>query len=160
LKPHGRAAVVIKNTFLSNGDAAALRKELLESCNLHTGLDCPQGTFQGAGVKTVVLFFEKGAPTRDVWFYQLDPGRSLGKTTALTDDDFEDFVKLQAKRENSEKSWIIKAADIDPNSFDLSAKNPQKKEEVAYREPEAIIEEMLALDAESAEILQNIRGML
>jgi len=160
LKPHGRAAVVIKNTFLSNGDATALRKELLESCNLHTVLDCPQGTFQGAGVKTVVLFFEKGAPTRDIWFYQLDPGRTLGKTTALTDDDFEDFVKLQAKRENSEKSWIVKATDIDQNSFDLSAKNPTKKEEIACREPEEIIEEMLALDAESAEILQNIRGML
>lgn len=78
--------MVIKNTVLSNGDAAALRKELLATCNLHTVLDCPSGTFQGAGVKTVVLFFEKGAPTRDIWFYQLDPGRSLGKTTVLTGD--------------------------------------------------------------------------
>jgi len=59
LKAGGRGAVVIKNTFLSNSDnaAKALRKELLESCNLHTVLDCPQGTFLGAGVKTVVLFF-------------------------------------------------------------------------------------------------------
>jgi type I restriction enzyme M protein len=63
LKAGGRGAVVIKNTFLSNGDAASLRKHLLSSCNLHTILDCPSGTFQGAGVKTVVLFFEKGAPT-------------------------------------------------------------------------------------------------
>ena len=47
-------------------------------------LDCPGGTFQGAGVKTVVLFFEKGSPTRRVWFYQLDPGRNLGKTTRST----------------------------------------------------------------------------
>jgi type I restriction enzyme M protein len=62
----GRAGVVIKNTFLSNTDNASvsLRKLLLESCNLHTVLDCPSGRFQGAGVKTVVLFFEKGAPTR------------------------------------------------------------------------------------------------
>ncbi|MBV9678410.1 MAG: N-6 DNA methylase, partial [Acidobacteriaceae bacterium] len=59
----GRAAVVIKNTFLSNTDNASisLRKLLLESCNLHTILDCPGGTFQGAGVKTVVLFFKKGS---------------------------------------------------------------------------------------------------
>jgi type I restriction enzyme, R subunit len=48
-------------------------------------LDCPGGTFQGAGVKTVVLFFEKGAPTRKTWFYQLDPGRNLGKTNPLND---------------------------------------------------------------------------
>jgi len=66
LKAGGRGGVVIKNTFLSNTDNAsvALRKLLLESCNFHTVLDCPGGTFQGAGVKTVVLFFEKGAPTR------------------------------------------------------------------------------------------------
>jgi type I restriction enzyme M protein len=81
LKAGGRAAIVIKNTFLSNSDGAAraLRQELLESCNLHTVLDCPGGTFQGAGVKTVVLFFEKGAPTRKVWYYQLDPGRNWGR---------------------------------------------------------------------------------
>ena len=59
LKAGGRAGIVIKNTFLSNTDNASvsLRKLLLESCNLHTVLDCPGGTFQGAGVKTVVLFF-------------------------------------------------------------------------------------------------------
>ena len=81
--------MVIKNTFLSNSDNAskALRKELLESCNLHTVLDCPSGTFLGAGVKTVVLFFEKGAPTRKTWYYQLDPGRNMGKTNPLSDDD-------------------------------------------------------------------------
>ena len=58
----------------------ALRKKLLLECNLHTVLDCPGGTFLGAAVKPVVLFFEKGSPTKKVWFYQLDPGRSLGKT--------------------------------------------------------------------------------
>ena len=91
LKAGGRGAVVIKNTFLSNSDNAskALRQELLESCNLHTVLDCPSGTFLGAGVKTVVLFFEKGAPTRKVWYYQLDPGRNMGKTNALNDDDLQ-----------------------------------------------------------------------
>jgi type I restriction enzyme M protein len=66
LKAGGRAGIVIKNTFLSNTDNAsmALRKELLENCNLYTVLDMPGGTFQGAGVKTVVLFFEKGARRR------------------------------------------------------------------------------------------------
>ena len=76
-----------------------LRRELLASCNLHTVLDCPSGTFQGAGVKTVVLFFDKGAPTRKVWYYQLDPGRSLGKTNPLNDDDLKDFVARQASFE-------------------------------------------------------------
>src|SRR5262249_40031027 len=75
LKAGGRAGVVIKNTFLSNSDNASisLRKMLLELAELHTILDCPGGTFLGAGVKTVVLFFEKGAPTKKIWYYQLDP---------------------------------------------------------------------------------------
>ncbi|NCQ26545.1 MAG: N-6 DNA methylase, partial [Armatimonadetes bacterium] len=126
VKAGGRAGVVIKNTFLSNTDNAAvsLRKLLLESCNLHTVLDCPGGTFQGAGVKTVVLFFEKGAPTRKIWFYQLDPGRNLGKTNPLNDDDLAEFVELQKTFADSPKSWTVDAASIDPTTFDLSVKNP------------------------------------
>ena len=119
LKAGGRGAVVIKNTFLSNGDNASvgLRKLLLESCDLHTVLDCPSGTFQGAGVKTVVLFFEKGAPTRKVWYYQLDPGRNLGKTNPLNDDDLAEFVELAKTKADSPKSWSVDAADIDPTTW-------------------------------------------
>jgi type I restriction enzyme M protein len=162
LKAGGRAAIVIKNTFLSNSDNAsrALRQELLENCNLHTVLDCPSGTFQGAGVKTVVLFFEKGAPTRRVWYYQLDPGRSMGKTSALNDADLAEFVTLQASFAESEKSWSVDAGSIDPASFDLSVKNPNEAEEILLRDPQHIIAEILRLDAESAEILEGIRGLL
>jgi type I restriction enzyme M protein len=162
LKAGGRAAIVIKNTFLSNMDGAAraLRKELLEGCNLHTVLDCPGGTFQGAGVKTVVLFFEKGAPTRKVWYYQLDPGRNMGKTNSLNDDDLTEFVALQASFVESEKSWSIDVARIDWAGFDLSVKNPNKAEEDAFRDPQDIIAEILALDLESASILEGIRGLL
>jgi type I restriction enzyme M protein len=162
LKAGGRAAIVIKNTFLSNTDNAsvALRKELLEAAELHTVLDCPQGTFQGAGVKTVVLFFEKGAPTRDIWFYQLDPGRSMGKTNPLNDDDLAEFIALQATRATGDKSWLINRADLDEATFDLSVKNPNAPEAAALRTPEDIIADMLARDAETAEILESIRGML
>jgi len=162
LKAGGRGAVVIKNTFLSNSDnaAKALRKELLESCNLYTVLDCPQGTFLGAGVKTVVLFFEKGAPTSKIWYYQLDPGRSLGKTNPLNDDDFKEFVELQASFAESEKSWLVNSGDVDQGTFDLSVKNPNTPEEAPLREPEEIIAEIVALDAESAKIIEGIWGML
>jgi type I restriction enzyme M protein len=162
LKAGGRAAIVIKNTFLSNTDNAsvALRKELLENCNLHTVLDMPGGTFQGAGVKTVVLFFEKGAPTCKIWFYKLDPGRNLGKTNPLNDDDLNDFVALQAKFANSENSWTIEAKKIDTATYDLSVKNPSKVEEAALRHPKDIMAEIAALDAESANILAGIGRML
>jgi type I restriction enzyme M protein len=162
LKAGGRAGIVIKNTFLSNTDNAsvALRKELLENCNLHTVLDMPGGTFQGAGVKTVVLFFEKGAPTRKIWFYKLDPGRNLGKTNPLNDDDLKDFVALQAKLKDSENSWAVDTKSIDKATYDLSVKNPNKAGKVELRDQKDNIVEMAALDAESAAILKNIEAML
>ncbi|PYP82645.1 MAG: type I restriction endonuclease subunit M [Candidatus Angelobacter sp. Gp1-AA117] len=162
LKAGGRGGMVIKNTFLSNTDNASvsLRKLLLESCNLHTVLDCPSGTFQGAGVKTVVLFFEKGAPTRKIWYYQLDPGRSLGKTNPLNDEDLAEFVKLQKTFADSPKSWSVAAKSIDQKTFDLSVKNPNGGEEIAHRSPQAIMEEIAALDAESAKVLESIKALL
>jgi type I restriction enzyme M protein len=162
LKAGGRGGVVIKNTFLSNTDNASvnLRKLLLESCNLHTVLDCPGGTFQGAGVKTVVLFFEKGTKTRKVWFYQLDPGRNLGKTNPLNDNDLAEFVKLQKTHAESPKSWSMDAKDIDPKTFDLSVKNPNDGEEIKHRSPREIMKEIAALDSESSKVLGKIKGML
>jgi len=114
LKAGGRAGLVIKNTFLSNTDNASIgiRKLLLESCNLHTILDLPGGTFQGAGVKTVVLFFDKGSPTRKIWYYRLNPGRNLGKTNALNDNDLKDFVEAQKTLAASPNSWSIDVARI------------------------------------------------
>jgi type I restriction enzyme M protein len=109
LKAGGKAGVVIKNTFLSNTDNAtvAIRKTLLESCNLHTVLDLPGGTFTGAGVKTVVLFFEKGKATQNVWFYSLNLDRNLGKTNPLNENDLAEFVELQKTFADSENSWSI-----------------------------------------------------
>ena len=162
LKAGGKAGVVIKNTFLSNTDNAsiAIRKQLLENCNLHTVLDLPGGTFTGAGVKTVVLFFEKGSATKKVWFYQLNLDRNLGKTNALSEKDLAEFVELQKTKKDSANSWTINVKDIDQNSFDLSAKNPNKKEETALRQPRQILEEMKALDEESADILNSILELI
>lgn len=162
LKKGGRGAIFIKNTFLSNADNASreLRKELLTSCYLHTILDCPSGTFQGAGVKTVVLFFEKGKPTEKIWYYQLDVGRNLGKTNPLNDDDLAEFVEFQQSFKVSEKSWLVDIAKVDKESYDLSVKNPNTPEEEALRVPSAILEEIATLDEESAQILANIRQIV
>lgn len=162
LKAGGRAGVVIKNTFLSNTDNASvsLRKLLLESCDLHTVLDLPGGVFTGAGVKTVVLFFEKGPKTKKVWYYQLNLDRNLGKTNPLSEKDLAEFIVLQKTKAESVNSWSVKIADVDKNTFDLSVKNPNKKEEAALRSPVEILEEMKTLDEESAEILKNIWGLI
>ncbi len=162
LKAGGKGGIVIKNTFLSNTDNASvsLRKLLLENCNLHTVLDLPGGTFTGAGVKTVVLIFEKGAATKKVWFYQLNLGRNLGKTNSLNENDLADFVELQKTFADSENSWSVDISEVNKTTFDLSAKNPHKKEETGLREPQEILDAMKALDEESAEILNSIFEMV
>ena len=162
LKGGGRGGVVIKNTFLSNTDNASvsLRKLLLETCELYTILDLPGGAFPGSGVKTVVLFFQKGAPTGKVWYYQLDPGRNIGKTYPLNDDDLAEFAKLQKALAKSSKSWIVDIAAIDKTTFDLSVKNPNGGSELNYRSPKEIIDEIASLDAESSKTLQAIRRLL
>ena len=169
LKAGGKAGVVIKNTFLSNTDNAsvAIRKLLLESCNLHTVLDLPGGTFTGAGVKTVVLFFEKGAPTKKTWFYQLNLDRNLGKTNPLNEKDLADFVELQKLAQSgaegkaeSENSWTVKIKDIDQTTLDLSAKNPNTPEEAPLRQPQEILKAMKDLDKESEVVLNSILDLI
>ncbi len=162
LKAGGKAGIVIKNTFLSNTDNASisLRKLLLENCNLHSILDLPGGAFQGAGVKTIVLFFEKGKPTKKIWFYKLNLNRNLGKGNPLNEIDLEEFVKLQKTKISSDNSWSVDVKDINQETFDLSVKNPNKKEENVLRKPKEILEEMKKLDGESMEILDNINQFL
>src|SRR3989344_6759274 len=162
LKASGRAGVVIKNTFLSNSDNASvsLRKYLLESCNLHTVLDLPGGTFTGAGVKTVILFFDKGTPTKDIWYYQLNLDRNLGKTNPLNEKDLSEFVKLQKTKADSPNSWTFNVKDIKTETYDLSAKNPNKKEEAPLREPNDILEHIEELDSTSQAILVKIKEIL
>jgi type I restriction enzyme M protein len=162
LKTGGRAAIVIKNTFLSNADSASvsLRKHLLESCNLQTVLDMPGGTFLGAGVKTVVLFFSKGEPTLKIWYYQLQPGRNMGKTNPLNDADLQEFISLEKEKQITERSWCIDIADVQTHNYELSVKNPNKPEQVTLRSPREIIDEMKSLDEETSEILNTIIDMV
>jgi type I restriction enzyme M protein len=103
---------------------------------------------------------KKGSATKKVWFYQLNLARNLGKTNALNEKDLEEFVRLQKTFADSENSWTIKVTDIDQSTFDLSAKNPNKKEEAALRQPKEILKEMAKLDKESESILKTIMEMI
>jgi type I restriction enzyme M protein len=137
-----------------------LRREILENFNLHTILDCPSGTFQGAGVKTVVLFFKKGEPTKKVWYYQLKPGRNMGKTNPLNDKDLEEFIELRKKFKDSDLSWSIDISSINQENWDLSVKNPNVIDEVIHKSPEELIKELEEIDAENKEILNSIKSLL
>ena len=158
LKAGGKAGIVIKNTFLSNTDNASvsLRKHLLESCDLHTVLDLPGGVFQGAGVKTVVLFFEKGASTKKVWYYKLNLDRNLGKTNPLNEKDLSEFVELEKTKADSENSWSVDVKNINKETLDLSVKNPNGQNTAELRDPKKILDAMKILDKETEDILESI----
>lgn len=162
LRAGGKAGIVIKNTFLSSMDNASisLRRELLESHNLYAILDLPGGTFQGAGVKTVVLFFNKGEPTKDIWYYQLNVGRNLGKTNPLNERDLAEFVASSKSRQLSSNSWLVSIEDINKNTWDLSVKNPNRVDEIDIRSPQDIIAEIEELDAQAAQALNAIKDLL
>jgi len=108
----------------------------------------------------VVLFFEKGSPTRKIWYYQLKPNRNLGKTNPLNEDDLTEFLEMQKIKADSETSWSVDIADVNLFTYDLSVKNPNDKTENFYREPLSILEEIKRLDKESENILAKIRGLL
>lgn len=154
--------MVIKNTFLSNTDNAsiALRKQLLEDCRLFAVLDLPGGTFIGTGVKTVVLFFEKGRPTEKIWYYQLNPGRKMGKTNSLNQQDMEDFVELAGEQARSDNSWLVQMADINQDTWDLTVSNTNRVDVTDTHTPDAIIVEIEALDVRATQALQEIKKLL
>ena len=162
LRAGGSAGIVIKNTFLSNTDHAsiAIRKELLENHNLHTILDCPAGTFQGAGVKTVVLFFKKGEPTKKIWYYQLDPKRNLGKLNPLNEKDLEEFLSLQTTKSDSSLSWTIDANKVETKTYDLAVRNPSIAIDEGHRSPTEILSDIETLDNESTRIIERLRSIL
>ncbi len=162
MKPGGRCGVVIKNTFLSNVDNAsiALRKQLLDECNLFALLDLPQGSFIGTGVKTVVLFFEKGKSTEKIWFYQLDPGRNMGKTNPLNELDLAEFINSVNNQQLTKNSWIIDIGEINKNNYSLVVDNPNKIEKTDIRTPQEILSDIDKLDSLASEALHKIRGLL
>lgn len=162
LRAGGRCGVVIKNTFLSNTDNAsiALRKQLLEECEVTAILDLPKGAFTGTGVQTVVLFFTKGKPTTKVWYYQLNLARNLGKTNSLNERDLEEFVTLSATQAESENSWCVNVKDIDKSSWDLTATNPNRKDTTDKRTPEQILAEIEELDLETSTAISAIKELL
>ena len=157
LKANGRAGIVIKNTFLSNGDAAAIRKMLLETCNLHTVLDLPSGVFTGAGVKTVVLFYTKGMPTEKAGDYQID--KHFTKTNPMTEKDLEEFLTLQKTKAESEHSWLLDVSTLG-DDYDLSVKNPNKVEEVDERTPSEILDSIFELESENMGIINALQEVL
>ena len=107
-----------------------------------------------------MLFFEKGKPTKKVWYYQLNVGRSLGKTNSLNDSDLSDFIELAKTKEISKNSWLVDIGLVNNENWDLTVSNPNTIEEVDNRTPQEIITEIEKLDLQAAESLRKIRELL
>ncbi len=162
LKVGGRCGVIIKNTFLNNMDKAsiALRKQLLQECNLFTILDLPRGIFQGAGVQTVVLFFKKGKPTNKIWCYQLNLNRNLGKTKPLNEFDLVDFIESSKKKELRNNSWTVDIEEINKDTCDLTFKNPNTKIKEDNKTPKEIINEIKILNEQVKNSIKKIEDLI
>ena len=143
LKQGGRAAIIIKSPFLSNDDSAtsAIRQELVETTNLHTILDLPNGTFTGSNLKTVVLFFDKNGKTDNIWYYQLKTVDNLGKKNPIHLRHFKEFLDNISHRKETNNSWLISSKDLNKINFDLSIKNPNEAKEIS-KSPIEIIKEI------------------
>ena len=163
LKPSGRCGMVVDEGFLSRVNEKAFlntKKELVEENNLFAVVSLPQGAFSavGAGVKTNLIFFEKGKPTREIWYYEL-----VGKFTKIKpikDSDFEDALKKFQTRAISENSWIVKKEEIVKRNYDFSARNPNRVKSVIYRKPEELVKEVLKKEKKIEEILRKIKNIL
>lgn len=132
LKPGGRCAIVLPDGCITgDGYKERIREKLLTDCNLHTIVRLPQSTFHPATVSTNLLFFEKGSPTKEIWYYEhrLPEGqKSYSKTKPIQFDEFGPMIKWWKKRKASEVAWKVKVGDLKAG-FDLDVKNPHSSVE-------------------------------
>lgn len=132
LKPGGRCAIVLPDGCITgDGYKERIREKLLTDCNLHTIVRLPQSTFFPATVSTNLLFFEKGTPTKEIWYWEhsLPEGqKSYSKTKSIQFDEFAPLIAWWDNREESEVAWRVKIEDL-KNGFDLDVKNPHREEE-------------------------------
>lgn len=145
LKQDGRAAIVLPDGSLTgDGVKQRVRQKLLEDCNLHTIIRLPNSVFQPyATVATNLLFFDKGKPTKDVWYYEhrLPEGqKSYSKTKTIEVQEFEPIKKWWKKRAESEVSWKVDIKTIIDRGYDLDIKNPTKQDEAQENTSAELIE--------------------
>ena len=132
LKPGGRCAIVLPDGCITgDGYKERIREKLLTDCNLHTIVRLPQSTFHPATVSTNLLFFEKGTPTKDIWYYEhrLPEGqKSYSKTKVIQFDEFVPLMKWWHERKESDVVWKVKVGDL-KRGFDLDVRNPNRADE-------------------------------
>jgi len=171
LKHNGRAAVVLPDgTLFGEGVKTRIKEKLLSECNLHTIVRLPNGVFAPyTGIKTNLLFFTKGQPTKNVWYYQhpYPAGyKSYSKTKPIRIDEF-DTEKAWwgseadgfASRVENEFAWKVCIEDIHAQGFNLDQKNPHVGE-VISRDPDELLAQYQALQLDAQSIRDQLKAIL
>jgi type I restriction enzyme M protein len=164
LKDGGRAALVLPDgTLFGEGIKTRIKEQLLETCNLHTIVRLPNGVFNPyTGIKTNLLFFTKGTPTQDVWFYEhpYPPGvKSYNKTKPMRIEEFEAEKTWWNNRVENEQAWKVSADDIKARNYNLDIKNPHSPDAVVH-DPETLLADYAALQVKISETRSQLRAVL
>jgi type I restriction enzyme M protein len=169
LKKGGRCGIVLPEGVLFRGGAyRRVKMELLKEFNVHTIISLPPGTFAhiapkgGTGPKANLVFFDRIGPTKEIWYYELTPpnGENYTKANPVKDEHLTDCYEKWKNREVSENSWIVSIEEIKERDYDLTARNPNKKQEAVYAEPEELVESIIEKERQILEILEEFRNIL
>ncbi|MBL0202406.1 MAG: SAM-dependent DNA methyltransferase [Chitinophagaceae bacterium] len=164
LKDGGRAGIVLPDGSLTGeGVKQRVRQKLLEDCNVHTIVRLPQSVFAPyATVNTNLIFFEKGKPTKEIWYYEhtLPEGaKAYSKTKPIRIEEFDPIKKWWKKRDESELSWNVSIDTIIERNYDLDIKNPNRVVEEVIYDRKAIIKKLETNQSKIAAILDELKAM-
>lgn len=164
LKPGGRGAVVLPDgTLFGEGVKTRIKEELLNECNLHTIVRLPNGVFNPyTGIRTNLLFFTKGQPTKEVWYYEhpYPPGaKSYNKTKPIRIEEFEPEKKWWDNRNESEFTWCVPVEKIKENNYNLDIKNPNIEDE-SHGDPDELLAKYKTLLRDIDTVRDELKGEL
>ncbi|MHC8400290.1 type I restriction-modification system subunit M [Pseudomonas sp. MDT1-17] len=171
LKDGGRAAVVLPDGFLfGEGIKSRIKEKLLNECNLHTIVRLPNGVFNPyTGIKTNLLFFSKGSPTRETWFYEHQYPAGVKNYSKTRPMRFEEFMVEQAWWGNAEDgfaarvegpfAWKVSADDLKARNYNLDCKNPHIGEQVSH-DPDELLGDYNRMQAEITQLRDQLKAVL
>jgi type I restriction enzyme M protein len=169
LKDGGRAAVVLPDgTLFGEGIKTRIKEHLLTTCNLHTIVRLPNGVFSPyTGIKTNLLFFTKGTPTQEIWYYEHPypvGAKSYNKTKPMRIEEFAPEkawwggVDRKGRVEN-EYAWRVPVSDIKAHNYNLDSKNPHIGEQEIH-DPDVLLAQYNAMQNDIAALRGQLKGIL
>ena len=164
LKPGGRAAIVLPDgTLFGEGVKTRLKEHLLEECNLHTIVRLPNSVFKPyASIGTNLLFFEKGTPTQEIWYYEHRvpaDQKAYSMTKPIRFEHLQPCMDWWDKRGPNEVAWKVSISDIKLRNYNLDIKNPHSVEE-DHGDPVELLAQLDAAEAEAAKLRDKLKGIL